>query len=85
MFGTIQSPGTPERRVANVDHIGYLTPSEKKVARLIPLGLTNQEIADQTFTTVSTVKKHVKAVQLKLRKRNRVEVAVAVALATFAK
>ena len=52
-----------------------LTERETDVARAVARGRTNQEIADDLFVSLSTVKTHVAAIQGKLGVRNRVEVA----------
>jgi DNA-binding NarL/FixJ family response regulator len=43
--------------------------------RAVARGLTNGEVAEELFVTVSTVKTHLASVQSKLGARNRVEVA----------
>ncbi|AWZ06689.1 MULTISPECIES: response regulator transcription factor [unclassified Streptomyces] len=48
---------------------------EMDVVRLVARGLTNQEIADGLFISLSTVKTHLVSVQAKLGLRNRVEIA----------
>ncbi|MFJ5922519.1 response regulator [Kitasatospora sp. NPDC092948] len=52
-----------------------LSARETEVVRAIARGRTNQEIADDLFITLSTVKSHLTAVQQKLGARNRVEIA----------
>ncbi|MFJ3926753.1 response regulator [Streptomyces sp. NPDC090022] len=48
---------------------------ELEVVRLVARGRTNQEIADELFISLSTVKTHLVSVQAKLSLRNRVEIA----------
>lgn len=55
---------------------GPLSARETEVVRAIARGGTNQEIADELFISLSTVKTHVAAIQRKLGMRNRVEIAV---------
>ena len=50
-----------------------LTPREVEVLRLVALGRTNRQIADELFVTVGTVKSHVHAISAKLGAANRVE------------
>lgn len=52
-----------------------LTDRELDTVRLVAGGLTNSEIADALFVSLSTVKCHVSNVSAKLGARNRVEVA----------
>ncbi|RKN43132.1 response regulator [Streptomyces hoynatensis] len=52
-----------------------LTERETEVVRALARGRTNQEIADDLFLSLSTVKSHLSHVQAKLGLRNRVEVA----------
>lgn len=47
-----------------------LTPSEMRIACMIKNGFTNQEIADQMFISVGTVKTHRKNIRRKLDIRN---------------
>jgi len=54
---------------------GLLTPREAEVAGMIAQGLTNQEIAERLFISVSTVKVHVRHIMTKLDARTRSEVA----------
>lgn len=50
-----------------------ITRREREIIQLISQGKTNQEIADQLFITLQTVKDHVHNIYLKLDVRNRVE------------
>ncbi|MFG1606553.1 response regulator [Actinoplanes sp. NPDC049265] len=52
-----------------------LTDREVELVRRVARGRTNQEIADELFVSLSTVKSHVANVQDKLGLRNRTEVA----------
>lgn len=52
-----------------------LTVQEQRVARLLPRGLTNQQIADELGVSLETVKTHVRHVLAKLGARDRVEAA----------
>jgi DNA-binding NarL/FixJ family response regulator len=56
--------------------IDPLTDREEQVLGRVARGRTNNEIADELFITLSTVKTHVTALMLKLGVRNRVEVAM---------
>jgi len=46
--------------------VNQLTNREKEVLRLIGLGLSNKAIADKTFISVNTVKKHVTNIFMKM-------------------
>jgi DNA-binding NarL/FixJ family response regulator len=52
-----------------------LTEREQDVVRSVARGLTNTEIGNELFMSLSTVKTHLAAVQAKIDARNRVEVA----------
>jgi DNA-binding NarL/FixJ family response regulator len=52
-----------------------LSARELDVAAAVAVGRTNQEIADDLFISLSTVKTHLANVQTKLDLRNRVEIA----------
>jgi DNA-binding NarL/FixJ family response regulator len=52
-----------------------LTEREEDIVRSVARGLTNAEIGEQLFISLSTVKSHVANIQSKLGVRNRVEIA----------
>ncbi|GAA3122952.1 response regulator transcription factor [Planomonospora alba] len=52
-----------------------LTARETEIVRAVARGRTNQEIADELFITLSTVKGHVSGITAKLGVRNRVGIA----------
>lgn len=53
-----------------------LTDREKDVLRLLALGKTNTEIADELFISINTVTRHISHIFSKTSTRNRVEAAV---------
>ena len=63
------APNSPHRASAP------LTDREVQLVRLLARGRTNQEIAQELFVSLSTVKAHVANVQDKLQLRNRTEIA----------
>ena len=52
-----------------------LSERETDIVRLVAVGRTNQEICDELFLSLSTVKTYLGRIQVKLDARNRVEVA----------
>jgi DNA-binding NarL/FixJ family response regulator len=58
-----------------IDPAAPLTDREEDVVRALARGLTNAEIGDELFISLSTVKSHIANVQHKLGARNRVEIA----------
>lgn len=53
-----------------------LTEREEEVVVAVAQGLTNAEVADQLFISLSTVKTHLASLMAKLAARNRVEIAM---------
>jgi DNA-binding CsgD family transcriptional regulator len=56
-----------------------LTPTERKIARLVSEGMSNPDIASRTFTSRRTVQFHVSNIFTKLDLTSRVELAALVA------
>jgi DNA-binding NarL/FixJ family response regulator len=56
--------------------IEALTEREEQVLAAVAAGRTNNEIADQLYITLSTVKTHITSLMNKLGARNRVEIAI---------
>jgi len=59
-----------------VDPGSSLTPREAEIARLLALGKTNAEMADELTLSVFTVKNHVSSILMKLQVRTRTEAAI---------
>jgi DNA-binding NarL/FixJ family response regulator len=59
-----------------VQPIDPLTEREEQILATVARGLTNSEIADELYITLSTVKTHVASLMAKLGARNRVEIAM---------
>jgi len=51
-----------------------LTRREKEILKMICLGLTSPEIADQLFISLHTVNTHRKTIKSKLQAKNNLEV-----------
>lgn len=56
--------------------ISDFTPRQKEVLRLISLGYTNMQIAENLSITYSTVKAYVRLIQTKLNVENRTQCAI---------
>ena len=63
---------TPTRRTRAVER---LSAREVEVAKLVADGRTNQEICQELFISLGTVKTHLGSIQGRLEARNRVEIA----------
>lgn len=64
-----------ERRTRPAEPLPELSEREFEVARAVARGRSNQEIADELFISLSTVKTHIANIQQRLAVRNRVEIA----------
>ena len=56
--------------------LSELSRREEEVLQAVATGLTNTEIADKLFISLSTVKSHLASLMQKLHARNRVEIAI---------
>ena len=63
-----------------IDEISKLTPREREILELIGKGYSNQEIADQLYIELGTVKNHVHSTLQKLNVNSRVDAAAYLAL-----
>lgn len=68
---------TPDAGMPRPSSPRVLTPREREVMRLMALGLTYQEIADELGIGIQTIKNHVSSAQLKLGTDNRIESLIA--------
>ncbi|KIC65083.1 response regulator transcription factor [Chryseobacterium taiwanense] len=62
-----------ERESSEIKGFDELTSREKEILELLSLGLLYKEIADKTFISIDTVKKHVGNIYRKLHVNNKVE------------
>lgn len=76
--GTVRSPGETLQTMADASRLGVLSEREWQIARAVARGLTNTEIAQEMFLSVTTVKTHVARIFTKLDVTNRVQVAIMV-------
>ncbi len=63
-------------RSTPVQPLQALTQREEEVLRAVAAGHTNQELSEELFISLSTVKTHVGSLMTKLGARNRVEIAI---------
>ncbi len=66
----------PPNPSESVPMLAELTPRELDVTRLVALGATNQEIAQQLFIAESTVKSHINSIFNRLNLKNRSQLAI---------
>ena len=59
------------KNLNNEEKMVYLTNAEKSVLTLVSKGLNNGEIAKEMIISISTVKKHLESIYLKLCVHNR--------------
>lgn len=85
---TQMGPGLMEKLMANhvaeavstepvlPEAFAQLTPREREVLKLVALGLTNRDIAQQLYISEGTVKTHVTHLLTRLNLRNRAQLAI---------
>jgi DNA-binding NarL/FixJ family response regulator len=66
----------PLPELADVARLDELTRREREVLELVARGLSNREIASELFVEESTVRTHVKRIQMKLQLRDRVQIVI---------
>lgn len=75
LIDAVARPPSPDTQADAGRHLDVLTQRERSVALAIGQGLSNAEIADELFISVTTVKTHVGRILDKLGARNRVQIA----------
>jgi DNA-binding NarL/FixJ family response regulator len=76
LIGHVAETGLTARRAHARELLDRLTEREREVAEAIGRGASNQEIADELFMSVATVKAHVTRLLAKLEVGNRVQLAL---------
>ena len=71
-----QFPATPNHTPPAPPNLTELTPREKEVLRLIAIGASNREIAQQLYISEGTVKNHVTNILNRLSLRDRTQAAI---------
>ena len=71
LLGDMAQPDDPVRSPSEVDSYERLSQREREVLRLVALGHTNQEIADQLYLSIKTVETYRARVMDKLNLRSR--------------
>ncbi len=66
----------PVPELAAAAKLDALTPREREVLELIARGLSNREIATKLYVEESTIRTHVKRIQMKLALRDRVQIVI---------
>ena len=72
-------PPRRSRPARPADDTQRLSPREQQVAELVPIGLTNRQIAAQLHITDNTVETHMKRIFVKLDVSSRAAVAAVIA------
>jgi DNA-binding CsgD family transcriptional regulator len=80
-FEQLGCPGWAAAAAAELDRVsgrraapgGGLTPGERRVAELVAAGLSNKQVAEQLYLSVTTVDSHLRGVYAKLGVRSRAQ------------
>ena len=78
LVGLAATPPQPEQEMIQPSGLVELSERENEIAQLVAQGLSNAEIAEQLFISLTTVKTHMKHILAKIDGTNRVHIAIAV-------
>lgn len=78
LVGLAATPPQPEQEMIQPSGLAELSERENEIAQLVAQGLSNAEIAEQLFISLTTVKTHMKHILAKIDGTNRVHIAIAV-------
>ena len=78
LVGLAATPPQPEQEMIQPSGLAELSERENEIAHLVAQGLSNAEIAEQLFISLTTVKTHMKHILAKIDGTNRVHIAIAV-------
>ena len=78
LVGLADTPPQPEQEMIQPSGLDELSERENEIAQLVAQGLSNAEIAEQLFISLTTVKTHMKHILAKIDGTNRVHIAIAV-------
>ena len=78
LVGLADTPPQPEQEMIQPSKLAELSERENEIAHLVAQGLSNAEIAEQLFISLTTVKTHMKHILAKIDGPNRVHIAIAV-------
>ena len=78
LVGLANTPPQPEQEMIQPSGLDELSERENEIAQLVAQGLSNAEIAEQLFISLTTVKTHMKHILAKIDGTNRVHIAIAV-------
>ena len=78
LVGLADTPPQPEQEMIQPSKLAELSERENEIAQLVAQGLSNAEIAEQLFISLTTVKTHMKHILAKIDGTNRVHIAIAV-------
>ncbi|MDK8693867.1 response regulator transcription factor [Corynebacterium sp. MSK158] len=78
LVGLAATPPQPEQEMIQPSGLAELSERENEIAQLVAQGLSNAEIAEQLFISLTTVKTHMKHILAKIDGTNRVHIAIVV-------